>query len=54
MKFLWAILAYLLISIVLGWGILEAVKGSYWVMVVGFLAYLIAFGKLGCLPGKSH
>jgi hypothetical protein len=54
MKFLWVILAYLLICVVLGWGILEAVKGSYWVLVVGFLAYLIAFGKLGCLPGKSH
>ena len=48
MKFLWVILAYLLICVVLGWGILEAVKGSYWVLVVGFLAYLIAFGKLGC------
>ena len=54
MKFLLAILAYLLIGGVLGWGILLAVKGNYWLLIVGFLAYVVAFGKLGCLPGKSH
>jgi hypothetical protein len=54
MKFLLAILAYLLIGAVLGWGILLAVKGNLWLLIVGFLAYVIAFGKLGCLPGKSH
>ena len=54
MKFLFAIIAYLGIAFVLGWGILLAVKGSPWLLVVGFLAYVIAFGKLGCLPGKSH
>ena len=54
MKFLLAILAYLLISIVLGWGILLAVKGNPWLLIVGFLAYAVAFAKLGCLPGKTH
>ena len=54
MKFFLAILAYLLIAFVLGWGILLAVKGSPWLLIVGFLAYVVAFGKLGCLPGKSH
>jgi len=54
MKFLWAIVAYLVIGVVLGWGILLAVKGSPWLLVVGFLAYVVAFSKLGCLPGKSH
>lgn len=54
MKFLMAIVAYLLIGGVLGWGILLLIKGSPWLLAASFLAYVIAFGKLGCLPGKSH
>ncbi len=54
MNFLWAIIAYLIIGAVLVWGILAAVGGHYWVLVAGFLAYVIAFGKIGCLPKKSH
>ena len=53
MKFLLAILAYLAIGVVLGWGILLAVKGNAWLLIVGFLVYVIAFGKLGCLPSKK-
>jgi hypothetical protein len=52
MKFCWAVVAYLAIAVVLGWGILLTVKGSPWLLVVGFLAYAAAFAKLGCLPGK--
>ena len=54
MKFLLAIVAYLVIGLVLGWGILLAVKGQPWLLIVGFLAYAVAFAKLGCLPKKSH
>jgi hypothetical protein len=54
MKFLFAVLAYLVIGIVLGWGILLAVKGSFWLLAISFLAYVIAFGRIGCLPKKSH
>jgi hypothetical protein len=54
MKFLLAILAYLLIAVVLGLGILHAVKGSPWLLIVAFVAYVVAFGKIGCLPKKSH
>jgi hypothetical protein len=54
MKFLLAIFAYLLIGAVLGWGMLLAVKGNPWLLIVSFLAYAVAFGKLGCLPGKSQ
>lgn len=54
MKFLAAILAYLVIGLVLGWGILLAVKGNAWLLIVSFLAYVILFGKIGCLPKKSH
>jgi len=54
MKFLLSIIAYLLISLILGWGILLAVKGNPWLLIVSFLGYAYAFAKLGCLPGKSH
>jgi hypothetical protein len=53
MKFLLAIAAYLVIGLVLGWGILLTVKGEPWLLIVGFLAYAVAFAKLGCLPKKS-
>jgi hypothetical protein len=55
MKFLGAIAAYLIIAIVLGWGILLAIHGNPWLLAVGTLAYLVAFAKIGCLPpGKPH
>ncbi len=54
MKFLLAILAYLVISFILGWGILLTVRGEPWLLVVGTLAYVLGFAKLGCLPDKSH
>jgi F0F1-type ATP synthase assembly protein I len=54
MKFLLAIVAYLVIGLVLGWGIMLLVKGEPWLLIVGFLAYTLAFAKLGCLPDKSH
>lgn len=54
MKFLGAIVAYLCIAFVLGWGILLAVRGSFWLLLVSFLAYLVAFAKIGCLPAGKH
>ena len=54
MKLLMTIVAYLVIGGVLGWGILLAVKGQPWVLIVGFLTYAVAFAKIGCLPKQSH
>ena len=54
MKFLLGIVAYLGIGLVLGLGMLEAVNGKPWLLIIGFLAYVIAFAKIGCLPKKSH
>ena len=56
MKFYGAILAYLAIAAVLGWGILVAVhKGNYWLLAISFVVYVVAFGKIGCLPpNQSH
>ncbi len=50
MKLIMAVLAYLAIAFLLGWGILHAVKGSVGLLVVVFLAYAVAFAKIGCLP----
>lgn len=54
MKFLLAIAAYAVIGLVLAWGMLLAVKGDPWLLIVGFLTYAAAFAKLGCQPKKSH
>jgi hypothetical protein len=55
MKFFAAILAYLVIGLILGAGIYEAVEGHFWFLAVGVIAYVVAFAKIGCLPsGKSH
>jgi len=54
MKLLLAIVAYLVIGLVLGWGILLTVKGEPWLLIVGFLAYLAAFVQFGCRPKNSH
>ena len=54
MKFFLVIAVYVLMAVVLGWGILLVVKGEPWLLIVGFLAYALAFAKIGCLPGKSH
>jgi hypothetical protein len=54
MKLLWAIIAYLMIGLVLGVGLVLTMKGSPWLLVISFIAYVVAFGKIGCLPKKSH
>lgn len=55
MKLLGAILAYLAFALLLGWGILLAVKGSFWLLGVGAVTYLVLFAKMGCLPpAGSH
>jgi hypothetical protein len=54
MKLVMAVVAYLVIAGLLGWGILLTVQGQPWLLIVSFLAYAVAFAKLGFLPGKSH
>ena len=55
MKFYAAMFAYVVIGLILGAGIYEAVKGHFWVLAAAAVVYIIAFAKLGCLPsGKSH
>ena len=55
MKFFLAIVAYLIISVFLGAGmLLMMIKGSPWLLIIGFVVYAVAFAKIGCLSGSSH
>jgi hypothetical protein len=49
MKLALAALVYLVIALVLGVGILLLVAGKPWPLIIAFLLYVVAFGKIGCL-----
>jgi hypothetical protein len=49
MKLVLAVLVYLLIGAVLGWGILLMMAGKPWLLVAAFVVYVVAFAKIGCL-----
>jgi hypothetical protein len=49
MKLILAILAYLLIAVVLGVGILLTIAGKPWLLIISFLVYALVFAKIGCL-----
>ena len=49
MKLLYAVLIYLVMGAVLGLGIVLAVKGSLWLLILSLIAFIIAFGRIGCL-----
>jgi hypothetical protein len=48
MKLFLAVLVYLLIGAVLSWGILLALGGKPWLLIGSLIAYIVAFGKIGC------
>lgn len=49
MKLALAIFVYLLMGLVLSVGILMLLSGKPWVLIIGLLAYIVAFGKIGCM-----
>lgn len=51
MKFALAILAFVVIALILGVGILQITAGKPWLLVGGGLAFLFMFARFGC---KSH
>lgn len=53
MQFLKAMLVYLSMGAFLGWGILKAAHGNPWVLVAGFVGYVLALGVIGCIPKQS-
>jgi hypothetical protein len=54
MKFVLAILIYLVIAVILGAGILLVTAGKPWFLAVGAVAFIVAFGRIGCMPKKPH
>jgi hypothetical protein len=49
MKLILAVATYLVMGAILALGIVLAVKGSIWLLVLAFVAFVIFFGKVGCL-----
>ena len=48
MKLLLAMVVWLLMAVVIGAGILMAVKGSPWLLIASLIGFVIAVGKIGC------
>ena len=48
MMFALAILVYLLMAAVIGAGILLLVAGKPLLLIISLIAFVVAFGKLGC------
>ncbi len=48
MKLFLAIFVYLLIGAVLSWGILLAMGGKPGLLIGSLIAYVVAFGRIGC------
>jgi hypothetical protein len=49
MKFALAIFTYLMMALILGAGILLLVAGKPLLLIVGGIAFVVAFGRLGCM-----
>ena len=54
MKLALAVLVYLIIASILGAGIFLAAVGKPLFLVIGFIAFVVAFGRIGCMPKKPH
>jgi hypothetical protein len=48
MKFALAVLVCSLFGLVLSAGILLLLAGKPWLLILALLAYVVAFGRLGC------
>jgi cobalamin biosynthesis protein CobD/CbiB len=49
MKFIAAILVFVLFAFFISWGIVEMLKGSPWLLLAAVGAFLGTFIKYGCL-----
>jgi len=49
MKLALAVLVYSLMALVLGGGIVLLVAGEPWLLIIALAAFVVAFGKIGCL-----
>lgn len=49
MKLFLAALIYLVIAFILGWGILLVMAGKPLFLIIAFIVFVVAFGKIGCM-----
>ena len=54
MKFFLACLAWLVMAVALGWGMLLAVNGKPILLIAAIAGFIIAVGRIGCLPPAHH
>ncbi|HEV7926072.1 MAG TPA: hypothetical protein VGR14_11990 [Verrucomicrobiae bacterium] len=45
-----AIFIYLVMAVVLLFGVLLAVKGSFWLLIIGLLGFVLGVTKIAILP----
>jgi len=48
MNFVYASVAWLGIALVLGLGLFLATKGSFWLLILGVIGFILAVAKIGC------
>jgi len=49
MKFFFALLTWIIMAAVLSRGLLMAIHGSIWLLIVGLVAFALMVAKIGCL-----
>jgi hypothetical protein len=49
MKLFYALAVWIGMGVILGAGILMAVKGTPWLLIAGLIGFVIAVGKIGCM-----
>jgi F0F1-type ATP synthase assembly protein I len=49
MKLLCAFAVWIGMGVVLGAGILMAIKGSPWLLIAGLIGFIVAVGRIGCM-----
>ena len=50
MKFILSVVVYLLMAVVMAWGILAMIQpgGKPWILLAGFAVYAVLFSRIGC------
>ncbi len=48
MKFLWALIIWLVMGAIITAGIVVATTGKPWLLLFGLLGFIFAVGKIGC------
>jgi hypothetical protein len=54
MKFLLAMLVWIIMGAFIAAGIIMAVKGTVWLLIISVLGFILLVAKFGCLPQKEH